>query len=234
MEEMASLYLADFELERSRLHYFYGREYVYSRSEDGGALFIHIGLYPSADRAEKAANTYFSLCSAFFYEWSYPDFVVGDKCWSTSMNNETENLRNIVFLRKNVLLILSSSDDHTDVGRLAETIDGDIITNASYVDLDVEILLPSIDSIRATKTVLIDGESSIVTVYASDPHNKSLEYEVIGMTNRESDPENVFIERATRDFIGEPFYGTHKYEFIVMNESNVYSEIAEFELTIIE
>ena len=80
--------------------------------------------------------------------------------------------------------------------------------------------------------MLKEGESTKITIHAADPNNEPLEYIAMGIGNYEPDPENVFTKIAAHDYIGEPFFGSHIYEFYVINESNIVSEVAEFEIII--
>lgn len=232
MEEMAQLNLPDFNLVREGPKHYLGKEYVFVRESDATNVFITIGLHQSEIEAENIATDYLNDISMSMKDGPHQGVSIGDKYWWET-GSDSDILTNIVFIGKNALFIMSSHS-YGELKTLAVKIDNDIFNNADYVELENTIFLPVIDSITASKTVLKYGESSKLTVYASDPNNELLEYDVIGLSNYERDPENVFTEVATHDYVGEPFFGSHIYEFVVINESNVVSEIVEFELIISE
>ena len=101
--------------------------------------------------------------------------------------------------------------------------------------MENSISLPQIHTITATKTELKEGESCKITVNASDPYNEPLEYDSrFRLVHVSGDTENVFLFQASRDYVPEPFWDPHILKFIVINESNVFSETAEFKITIIQ
>lgn len=232
MEEMAQLNLPDFSLVREGAKFYEGKEYVFVRESDATNVFITIGLHQSEIDAEYIATNYLNYISISMNEGAHQGVSIGDKFWWET-GSDSNILTNIVFIEKNALFIMSSHS-YDELKTLAVKIDNDILNNADFVELEKSIALPVIDSIAASQTVLRYGESSRITVYASDPNNERLEYIVVGLRNSDLDPENVFTEEATHDYVGEPFFGSHIYEFVVVNESNVVSEIVELELIISE
>jgi len=79
----------------------------------------------------------------------------------------------------------------------------------------------------------VEGESAKITVNATDPEGEPLEYvSLSGAGKSEEDGENVFIFRATRDCVHEPFFGSHEIEFVVINESNVLSRVSRININI--
>jgi hypothetical protein len=231
-EKMAQEHLTDYYLVRKRALWKYGREFVYSNN-DTINIFITVGLYQSDNEAENNVNTYLNNSSAVWNAGMHQGESIGNKFWWLAPFQDSSILTNIIFIRKNASFIMSS---HTNekLKELAKKIDNDIINHSDYIDLDKTIQLPVIDSITASKTVLKEGDIAKITVHASDPNNEILEYDAIGVGNYEPDPENVFTEIITRDYVGEPFYGSHVYDFVVINESNVVSEVANIELLIVE
>ena len=233
MEEMAHRHLPYFNLLRERSKYVYGREYVFVRESDSANIFITIGLHQSEKDAENIANNYFSEISMVMKEGPHQGVTIGDKYWWLAPFQDSSILTDIVFIRKNALFIMSSHS-YEELKELAKKIDDDIIIDANYVELENKILLPVIDSITASKTELKEGDTTKITIHASDPNNESLEYDAIGIGHYEPDPENVFTLISSPSNVPDPFWGSHVYEFIVINESNVVSEIAEFEIIISE
>jgi hypothetical protein len=232
IEKMAQTHLQDFKLLRKRSKHIYGKEYVYSRESDSVNVSFKIGLHQSTEDAGKIADEYFNEISAVMNQGPYHDFSVGNRFWWLESSENSGNVMSIVFIRKNALFIMGCDYNYGELKTLAKKMDDDILNNAGYVDLGNTILLPVIDSITATKTVLKEGESAKITVHASDPNNEQLEYDAIGLGSYEPDPSNVFTLNATHDNVGVPFFGSHKYKFVVINESNVVSEVADFEIMI--
>jgi hypothetical protein len=235
IEEMAKMHIPDFYLYNKYLRGITGTEYSFVRYSDSADISITIGLYKSAEIAENIANNFFNNISAGFNEGPHQGVSIGDKFWWFGGSGlDYDNLMGIVFIRKNALFIMGCYYNYGELKTLAKKIDNDIINNADYVELEKTILLPVIYSITATKTVLKEGESAKIIIHAADPNNEPLEYIAYGIGHYEPDPENVFTIRAKSDYIGEPFFGSHIYEFYVINKSNIVSEVAKFEIIISE
>jgi hypothetical protein len=230
---MAKRHLANCYLVRKRAKWNYGREFVFKSNNEKVNVFITIGLHQSAEDAENTADNYLNSISLVMKEGPHHGVYIGDKFWWWAPDGDSNNVTNIVFIRKNALFIMSSHN-YRELNTLAKKIDDDIIIKANYIELENTILLPIIDSITASKKVLKEGEISKISVHASDPNNEALEYDAIGLSHSESDPENVFTLVASSDYVQSPFLGSHFYKFVVINESNVVSEVAEFEIEISE
>ena len=233
IEEMAHMHLQYFNIFREGPKYIYGKEYVFIREGDSANVFINIGLHQSEEYTENTADNYLNSISLVMKEGPHHGVYIGDKFWWWAPDGDSNNVTNIVFIRKNALFIMSSHN-YRELNTLAKKIDDDIIIKANYIELENTILLPIIDSITASKKVLKEGEISKISVHASDPNNEALEYDAIGLSHSESDPENVFTLVASSDYVQSPFLGSHFYKFVVINESNVVSEVAEFEIEISE
>jgi len=230
IEGLAGKHLPGFYLYREWFRGMTGRDYTFKRDSDTAMLSIAAGLYKSAEAADSIARDYFMTVSAVFTEGLQPGSPVGDKYWYVGL--DTMHPEAIAFIRKNALFIMHGNEKYSDIMQLAKKIDDDIVKDAGYIELKNTILLPEIFSITASKTVMKEGETSKITLHASDPDNESLEYYGYGIGHYEPDPENIFTLNAMSDFIGDPFYGSHVYWFMVINKSNVLSEIAEFEIII--
>ena len=139
-----------------------------------------------------------------------------------------------MFLRNNALFIMSCSHNYGKLKDLATKIDNDIINEESYISIENSISLPKINSITVGKSNFKEGESTKITVNAIDPGNEALEYIFQGLFHNDYDPENVFTFTASRDYVGEPFFGSHTIEFYVINESNVLSRSAEITIKILK
>ncbi len=231
IEEMGHLYISEFELRRSWPKFNEGREYNFIKENTSESLYIRVGLFKSREDAEEIANEICREISVYLNEGPHQGTYVGDNFWWFD-TADTNSLTNLIFTRKNALFIMGAHGGYKELKTLAKKIDDDILRDAEYVDLGNKIMIPVIDSIKATKPVMNYGETTLITVYASDPANQELQYNSIGLSN--SKYQNVFVEVATPSYVPEPFFGSHIYEFTVINESNAISEVAEFELIITE
>jgi hypothetical protein len=132
IEEMAQLYLSDFDLLRKRSDSL-ETEYVFKRESDSVDVFITIGLYPSAEDAENAANEDFSYMAIIMEEGPHQGVLIGDKYWWWTPFQNSNIILNIVFIRENALFIMSCSHSYGELKPLAKKIDDDIIKKESYI-----------------------------------------------------------------------------------------------------
>ncbi|MBN1416880.1 MAG: hypothetical protein JW973_17415 [Bacteroidales bacterium] len=230
IEAFASEYLSGYDLQQIETRDFLGMEYFYMHDSEGPAIRIIAGVYKSGDYADSMACFFRNMVSIVFVEGTYHASAMGDKCWYTGL--ALDQALSILFIRKNALFIISGYYGYPDVTSLAQQLDEGIMQNAVFVNRDQSIRLPVIDSVTATKTLMKAGETSKITLHASDPRNEPLAYVGIGIGHYEPDPENVFTVIAHTDFIGKPFFGAHVYQFLVINAINIVSETEEFEITI--
>ena len=233
MEGMRNEHLPDFDFVRKQARWREGREFVLKNENTDNIIYIRVGIHPSKIKAQEIVEEYMKWTAAVFREDSMKVLGIGDRCWWTSSFDKPSNY---IFIRNNFFISVMSSPMHyyQDILKLTKLIDNNIINNTDYVEIGNSILLPEIHSITALKTELQEGENTKVTIHASDPYNESLEYVVVGLTHVEIDPENVFTLTATRSHVPSPFFGPHSYNFIAVNESNVVSEVVEFEIKIIQ
>ena len=232
MDEMAKKNLADFALIRSRAQWNRGREFVFQRSSDQANVFIIIGIHQSPGDANDIALDYLNEISIRMKEGPLAGAAIGDKLWWWSPNSDSTNVTNILFLKENVLFILSSHS-YKNLIDLARAIAEDITKKESYLTIEESLSVPKVNSVSLTKSSVKDGDSTKITIHATDTNNELLEYQAQpGLIRFQSDPENVFTFVASRDQVSEPFFGSHKIKFVVINESNVVSGIAEITVNI--
>lgn len=231
IEGMRKKHLPNFELVSKQARFKEGREFVFQDLNDKTKIvFIRIGIHSSKAKAQYIAEEYNSWCSIIPQEDSMKVLGIGDSCWWMPAPFSPDTVA-YHFIRYNSFIIVNSHT-YQDLLELTRAIDMDIVNNADYVDIKNSISLPKIRSITATKTELKEGESCKITVKASDPYRKSLDYVANGLSPASGKSKNVFLFQASRDYVSEPFFGSHIYKFIVINESNVVSEPAEFKITI--
>lgn len=132
MEEMAQRHLASFSLQRERSVDSMSTEYVFVRESNSADVFITIGLHQSAKDAEYIANNYLNGISLHMEEGPYQGVSIGDKFWWCAPTSDSNNVTNLVFLRKNALFIMSSHS-YEEIEELAKKIDDDIIKEESYI-----------------------------------------------------------------------------------------------------
>lgn len=231
MEAMARELLPGYELNRANILYIFGREFVFTKDKD--VVFVTIGLHETANKADSIAQIYINDFNGKMQEGEYLGLSIGDKLW-WSPTNGSQMLTNILFRRRNALVIFSYHNNQTDLEQLAKKMDDDFLKAAGYVDLGTTMVLPVIDSITISKPVLKEGETTKITIHVFNLNNEPLEYSAVGVTHYNVDPENVFTERAVRGYIEAPFFATHQYGAVVMNKSNAISEETHFQITVIE
>lgn len=230
--QMGQQNLPDFDLVRSRAQWNRGREFVFQRASDQATIHLTIGLHPSPTDANEVASEYLNEISMRMMEGGLGNIQIGDKFWWWSPTSDSENITNILFLKENALFILSSHS-YKNLLDLARTIDEDIKAKASYLKIAESISVPKIVSVALAKSSLKEGDSTKVTIVATDPDDELLEYQTQpGLVKLPTDPENVFTFVAARDQISEPFLGSHHIKCVVINKSNVVSKPAEIKITI--
>jgi len=232
-EAMAKKNLNDFVLVRKRAKWNLGREFVFQKSDDPINVFLTIGLHQSPGEAEAVALDYLNEISIRMTEGPLVGLTIGDKLWWWSPNSDSNKVTNILFIRENALFILSSHS-FTKLKDLAKTIDDDITERATYITIKESISVPKVISIASAKSSLKEGESTKITIHATDPNNEPLEYQTQpGLAKLETDPENVFTYVASRDHVPEPFFGSHDIKIVVINKSNIVSDIFIITINII-
>jgi hypothetical protein len=132
-EEMAHRNLLYFNLIRESSVDSVRTEYVFKRERDSVIVFITIGLYKSGKDAENIAINYLNSISAHMEEGPHQGVLIGDKFWWWPTSADSNSLKNIVFLRKNALIIMSCSHTYRDLKMLAKSIDDDIVNEESYI-----------------------------------------------------------------------------------------------------
>lgn len=233
VEEMARQYLVDFSLIRKHPTWNRGREYVFNRESNKALIFIKVGLHPSVREVEELVLDYLNSISMVMKEGPVMAEPIGDNLWWAAESSDSSMVTHILFIRKNAFISLHSYSN-IDLKALAKSIDDDIMKGASYLTLKNSISSPIINSMCISKTALKEGETAKITINATDPEGEPLEYMFhnIGLARFEGDPENVFTLTASRDYISEPFFGSHNIKFVVINKSNVVSSTTEITVNI--
>lgn len=228
-EGMRKKHLSDFTLVRKRARWNEGREFVYRDVNDNGNLvLIRIGIHSSKSKALEIAEEYNRGTSLVPQEDS---LGFGDRSWWMPDVDSPDTVA-YHFLRNNMFVIVNSHT-YDYLLNLTRAIDEDIVNGTDYIKKSNSISLPIIHSVSASKTNVREGESTKITINASDPSAEPLEHvSHPGLIHFDSDPPNVFTFIASRDYVPAPFWGSHIFNFIVFNESNVSSEIAELEIEI--
>lgn len=231
-EQMAKMNLPDFILIRSRAQWNRGREFVFQRSKDQANVSVIIGMHQSSSNATSVALDYLNEISMHMNDSPLAGAAIGDKLWWWSPNADTTNVTNILFLKENALFILSSHK-YENLIDLARAIDEDIAKKEIYIKRENTLSVPRIDKVTLTKGRVTEGDTIKITIHAADPNNESLEYNARpGLIKFQSDAENMFTLIASREMVSEPFWGPLKIKFIVINQSNVVSGIAEITVNI--
>ena len=139
MEEMALRHLSDFNLIRERPKGSTGTEYVFIRESDSVRVSMTVGLHPSANDAEDIALDFLHGIALVMVGGPIQGDSIGDKLWWYAPTSDLNNVRNIVFIRKNALFIMSCSYRYTELPILAKAIDDDIVKGESYITIENSI-----------------------------------------------------------------------------------------------
>lgn len=204
-----------------------GREYVYKLNNNAN-IFITVGLHQSYTSVYDVANQYLNDISIRMVE-GLEQVKIGDKFWWWATNNDTNVITNIVFIRKNALFILSSQN-YNGLLNLAKLIDEDISNKEKYILMEEVIRIPIIHSMTKEVEELKQDKNTKFKIDAVDINNETLEYQFSpGLTKFKNDPKNVFTYIDTNHKL-EKYPVKQKIKVVAINENNVVSEIAEFDL----
>ncbi len=226
VEQMANKYLEGFELVRKNTKWLYGREYVYQLEPSQTNIFITIGIFPSDDIAERVALDYLDDISIHMPEGAYEDIKIGDRFWCWTPYNESGALTNIVFIKRNALIMMNSNT-FEDLITLAKNIALDIDQQEPYITTSTTISSPVIESISINTITEESKDLLDITIQASDPNNEALEYQFMpGFSKKESKLNQGVTFRVDLDFLKESS-NLQNVKVVAINGSNLISEISE-------
>ena len=226
VEQMANKYLEGFELVRKNTKWLYGREYVYQLEPSQTNIFITIGIFPSDDIAERVALDYLDDISIHMPEGAYEDIMIGDRFWWWTPYNESGALTNIVFIKRNALIMMNSNT-FEDLITLAKNIALDIDQQEPYITTSTTISSPVIESISINTITEESKDLLDITIQASDPNNEALEYQFMpGFSKKESKLNQGVTFRVDLDFLRESS-NLQNVKVVAINGSNLISEISE-------
>jgi len=186
-----------------------------------------IGVHHAVPTVEEIAVNYLAGISGARQEGSFQGEKVGDSMWWSPAIwlPEPTDLKEILFIRKNVFVLLSSSD-YKDLHALAKKIDTDIQNGSTNVLITEDYTSPVIHNIQVQKTTVSPGETTQFTVSALDPSGGSLEYYSYA-SRIEADPVNIFTVTASKyDNVAEMVYPVW-----VINEKNAISPVVNVKIT---
>ena len=223
INKLANEHLKGFTCIRSRAKWRFGREFLFKQVQENIKVFVRVGLHPSHEIAEEIALDYLQYVSAVMVEENFSLEPVGDRVWWWSPNLNPDKIKNIVFIRHNCLVMLSSQR-FDNLKNLATVIDNDLLNGEKYNHKNIAISLPSINSIVSEKSIVRVGETTKLLVYANDPSNEILEYVFSPGVIKTNEPiGNSFIIKPSKDHFQGQLLGNHVHKCIVINESNVVS-----------
>jgi len=128
IKEMAKIHLKDYSLKREGFFNGLDTQYVYT-SNNGEAIYIVLGIYPSQAAADSSLNQYFSEMAGVPMKESYEGIEIGDSFWWLT---GAIKVSSVYFIRKNAMFMISSSK-YDGLVDLAKKIDDDILNRASYI-----------------------------------------------------------------------------------------------------
>lgn len=225
-------YLPGYTTLRERGRFSEGREYVFKK--DGNIVFLRIGVFQSKEESLEMVEKLNSMCSIRPQEDSLKTLDLADICWWMPKPSSTDTVE-YHYIRDNVYVLVNShSIGNKDLIGLAKSLDKDIVNGSDYVRRAELLNPPIINSIKASNTILHEGDILKITVNATDSYNSSIEFIGEQCCSLDKDPENVFTISVTSEHVPEPFIGLHTFRFQVINEVNVLSDIGEIEIEIKE
>jgi hypothetical protein len=214
---MTNKLLPGFELKTSSVHWVFGRRYIFENN-DKDYINLSAGLYSTNIKAHKIAQEYLSNISMRIIEDTLNTDQIGEKLWVYKGNNGVTT--NIVLIRHNALIIISSHKFNDSLLSLAKSIDnllvkrGDIINDANSIV--VPIVCPSVSFEADKKKAIV----SFNVVIESD----TLDYSFSpGITKR----DGMYVINNVEKF-------KHKLDrhntikVVGVNQYNQVSEITEF------
>jgi hypothetical protein len=131
MEEVANRYLKEFNVRQKPSNDSLTKEYIFTRNTDSAYIFITVRIHNTSVEAENFVNKYIDDISLHMEEGPYQEIIIGNKYWWWAPNSDFNNVTNLVFIRKNVVFIMSSQS--YDIKTLAKKIDDDIVNKESYI-----------------------------------------------------------------------------------------------------
>jgi len=230
ISDLVEQHLQEFKLEPLRFMYPRQKVFIANRSIDSTVIYIMAGVYPSVEEAEEVVLKHINNLTASYQEGPVMGESIGDNAWW--FGSQEFPVESIVFVRKNVFFSISimESKGQIDILSIAKAVDMDIMNGTDYIPRTNSLNPPRIESLGLSKTSVNEGETSVLTIQATDPAGKKLFYSVNrGFQSREK--ENVFTIEAIRDYFPEPFFGSHILEAWVANEDNFFSKVFKTQIT---
>lgn len=137
IQEMRKLYLSDFQIVREFIRQDYlGTEYLFKRESDSESFYMQIGIAESDKDAQVAILNYVKDVSGALTNGPHLGESVGDEYWWNAKFEDANILEHIVFVRKNVLIVIGGGNHYDGLESLAKNIDDDILKKASYIDFE--------------------------------------------------------------------------------------------------
>ena len=238
-------HLQDFETISVGALWYTGKSYRFKNSKNE-ELIITLGVYPSIQEVEETVLDYMNSISAAFEKGPFEDISIGDNFWwydITLYRNQIaeKKLSSVVFIRKNVLIVLHSPVSSKKIKYfsnmldVAMNIDNDLINGSTYIKINDVLTPPAIQSVTLSKNKILEGEESLMTINASDPSGHIAHYLMTpGPSKDGRDPVNVYRIQANRDKFPEPFLGKHTIEVWIVNNDNFFSSKESVEVTILD
>lgn len=226
MEKMAQQQWPGYQLQRARISYFFGREYVYTSEQQN--LFITIGLHISAQEASMVAEEYLSNLSGVMKDGKQDGIVTGDQYWYWPADGSSA-VTNIVMIRKNALIILSRSQNSSiNLEDLAAKIDTDLQHNSSYVTRAIEMSGPFSLQVALQRSIFFEGDTAKAILTPHSDTEEALEYNIDGWAHSES-ADNVFTKIITPAYVSQSTQFCRRYHAATINKSNSI-KITRFDL----
>jgi hypothetical protein len=224
--------LPGFRLEGESAKWNFGREYFYI-NDSRIPVYFTIGLYSSAEDAEKIALDYLSNFSMIMNHEDHHKGQIGDRFWWWSAVRDNSYLTHIVFIRNNAFIALFSRS-YKELKNLAKKIDEGILQQEPFVSCKASIHPPEIRLLMPNRNMVNMGDTTGISFTAVDPGNEPLEFRFLpGVRKDKSKPGNHYIFKASPNYTrGKP--GICTLKVVAINENNVVSPVSEIEIQCVE
>lgn len=231
VELMARKLLSNYELIRKEAKWNYGREYIYKMENGSDLLFVTVGIHASAEAANKIATNYLNEISMTMMRGLNNDASFGDNYWYASLPQDTSIVTNIMFVRKNALVIISSYN-YLHLNILAKMIDEGIVNGESYVEKKGIMKLPDVKPLVFEKKITKENDNIKISLDSVNSANKAIEYQFLpGLAKLKKDPPNTFTLFSCSGLV-KNHEDLVTVKMITIDEDNVVSQVSDIKVKI--
>ena len=159
------------------------------------------------------------------------DASLGGKYWYATLPQDTSIVTNILFVRKNALMIISSYN-YMELNILAKLIDEDIVRGESYIETQGTMRLPEIKPFVFEKKITNENDNVKITLDPINSTGKDIEYQFLpGLAKLKNDPKNTYTLFSCRGLVKKPD-DLVTVKMVTIDEDNVVSQVSDIKIKI--